>query len=546
MIKAEAKSWHKDKIRWYQEAREMRRKHLTYVQEERVYDQVVEKCKNDFIYFVNYWCFTYDPRNAEFQGKTTVPFMLTAKQEEYCQWLLDHLYEGRNGLTEKSRAEGMTWIWCYFAVWQLIFGDGFKTGFGSYKETKVDHLGDLDSIFEKIRFCYRRLPKFMVEGVKIEDNFARIVNRDNGCQITGEVGDDIGRGGRSSIYFVDEHASLANPQAVDNALSENTNCIIYGSTPKGTNNLFYQKRMNFKTEDIFTFHWSTNPLKNDEWYAYVVSKFDAITIAQEVDIDYTASVEGIVIPAQWVRSAVGLKIPHDGVRTSGADVGGGTGSGESVYVSRCGMNVLQMQCFDRKEPTEFALECGRLAEIDKVENFYYDAIGVGAGIAGAIKKANDSKPKQGKWKFTLIPILSGKPATKRKYSDAPALLARDRFGNLRAELWWNLRERFRKTHEVVTLMHERRLDLESAIEQSEWKLNDLISIPNDNELITQLSQPTMYQTSNGSTMVESKEDMRERGIGSPDRADALVYCFSDLKPFVPQNIPSTHSHENFR
>jgi phage terminase large subunit len=33
-------------------------------------------------------------------------------------------------------------------------------------------------------------------------------------------------------------------------------------------------------------------------------------------------------------------------------------------------------------------------------------------------------------------------------------------------------------------------------------------------------------TSRGQIAVESKEEMRKRGVPSPDRADALVYSFS--------------------
>jgi hypothetical protein len=43
---------------------------------------------------------------------------------------------------------------------------------------------------------------------KVHDNYMRIINPDNGATITGEAGDNIGRGGRTTMYFLDEWALL--------------------------------------------------------------------------------------------------------------------------------------------------------------------------------------------------------------------------------------------------------------------------------------------------------------------------------------------------
>jgi hypothetical protein len=46
------------------------------------------------------------------------------------------------------------------------------------------------------------------------------------------------------------------------------------------------------------------------------AKKDPVMIAQELDLDYTASIEGICIPAAWVRAAVGLQLPAAAVLLS--------------------------------------------------------------------------------------------------------------------------------------------------------------------------------------------------------------------------------------
>ena len=47
-------------------------------------------------------------------------------------------------------------------------------------------------------------------------------------------------------------------------------------------------------------------------------------------------------------------------------------------------------------------------------------------------------------------------------------------------------------------------------------------LPEDDELIAELSTPQYTYTSTGKIKIEAKEMMRKRGIKSPDKADALA------------------------
>ena len=66
------------------------------------------------------------------------------------------------GLVEKSRDMGATWTTVAFSVWLWLFRPGSAIGFGSRKELLVDRLGDMDSIFEKIRYTIKMLPGFLL------------------------------------------------------------------------------------------------------------------------------------------------------------------------------------------------------------------------------------------------------------------------------------------------------------------------------------------------------------------------------------------------
>ena len=47
-------------------------------------------------------------------------------------------------------------------------------------------------------------------------------------------------------------------------------------------------------------------------------------------------------------------------------------------------------------------------------------------------------------------------------------------------------------------------------------------LPVDDDLVAELAAPMYKYTSTGKIKIESKEEMRKRGIKSPDKADALA------------------------
>jgi hypothetical protein len=51
-------------------------------------------------------------------------------------------------------------------------------------------------------------------------------------------------------------------------------------------------------------------------------------------------------------------------------------------------------------------------------------------------------------------------------------------------------------------------------------------MPEDDALITELTAPTYSFTSTGKMVVESKADMKKRGMRSPDLADAFLLTFA--------------------
>jgi len=61
----------------------------------------------------------------------------------------------------------------------------------------------------------------------------------------------------------------------------------------------------------------------------------------------------------------------------------------------------------------------------------------------------------------------------------------------------------------------------------------------------QLSAPSYRSNSGGRIQIESKDDMRKRGIGSPDRAEALLLAiFEPPRREVPDVLPLSITGQN--
>jgi phage terminase large subunit len=168
------------------------------------------------VYWFNHYCWTYDPRligQKGPDGKAMSPyvrFKLWPRQVEMIDWLHDRVNDNEEWLVEKSRDTGVSYLVCGYMLNRWLFADGFKGTLGSRKAEYVDKSGQPDSLFEKIRIMARRLPEWMLpEGFSWANHslFMRMMNPATGAIISGEGGEDMGRGGRSSLYVVDEAAA---------------------------------------------------------------------------------------------------------------------------------------------------------------------------------------------------------------------------------------------------------------------------------------------------------------------------------------------------
>jgi phage terminase large subunit len=198
------------------------------------------------IEFIEDWLDTYDPRNAGKSDKlATMPLIMFPRQRDLVEFIFCLIEAEASGLIEKSRDMGATWVAGAVSVWFWRFRKGASIGWGSRKADLVDRIGEMDSIFEKIRFLIRSMPTFLLPpgfDLDADMSYMKIINSSNMSSISGESGDDIGRGGRKLFYFKDESAHYVHPESIEASLSENTRVQIDISSVNGPGNVFHKAR----------------------------------------------------------------------------------------------------------------------------------------------------------------------------------------------------------------------------------------------------------------------------------------------------------------
>ncbi len=485
--------------------------------------------------FVEDWGITYDPRNAHNDLPTLLPFKMFPRQREFVLWLVEHIANQSDGLCEKTRDMGATWLCVAVSVWLWLYYDESAIGWGSMSKMDVDNLGDPSSIFEKIRMYILHLPWFLKPvGLKASEHLTsmRCINPQNGSTITGDVGLNIGRGGRTTVYFKDESAHYEKAEKIEASLGDNTNVQIDISSVNGEGNVFHKRRMALSDDDVFILDWRHHPNKSQEWYDTRRTKYAAMGLehvfAQEVDRDYAAAIQGVCIPSLWVKAAVGLKLDDSGAIRGGLDVATEDGQDLNALTIRKGPVTLALSNDERTwtglDGTETAYKCDEIilayGGVPGETVCGYDGHGVGAQITAPAKHT----------KTVLYPVYVGSNALPGFYNpilslDAPQddetarevrrIKNKDMFTNKKAKLWWEARERFRRTYQYVN-------------GEADYDHDDLCSLPLDSSTLQmQLSQPRMFKNEAGKRMLETKLQLRERGIASPDEAEGWILSYDD-------------------
>ena len=257
-----------------------------------------ELCKNDTLHWFKYWAWTADPRVTGFGW--ALPFVPYEFQEDAINWLENLIFVKRSsGLVEKSRDMGFSWLIVSLLYKHWQHGDGtFQSLIGSMTIDDVDTVGNPSSLFEKLRIQGSLQPEGLIpRGWDRQIPYLKCVNPETKASIIGEsCNPRFGRSGRYKLILLDEFSAVEQDTEALTACSQSSPCKIYNSTVRGMGNEYAQLRFS-GTVPVKTYHWREHPHKDERWYEFQkLDMNDDTRVAQELDIDYTASTPNRVYP----------------------------------------------------------------------------------------------------------------------------------------------------------------------------------------------------------------------------------------------------------
>ncbi len=310
------------------------------------------------------------------------------------------------------------------------------------------------------------------------------------------------------LIVVDEASGVADPimEAILGTLSGFDNKLLMCGNPNKLEGVFYDShnvdRDKYKTHKVSSFDSKRTSRDNIEM---LLNKYGRDSDVARVRIfgDFPKGALDSLISMETVELATETSFEEKELKRAevfhiGVDVAR-FGDDSTILFPRIINKALTFRRYSKQDTMETAGKVLKLAKemLDHYPNLRkgivkVDDTGVGGGVTDRLREVveQDNLPLE------IMPINNGESATD------------DYYFNLGAQLWGHMRE----------LLEE---NMTNNLQGKEA----VIELPNDPTLIKQLSNRKYKITSRGKIQLESKQDMKNRNVGSPDIADALTLAF---------------------
>ena len=216
-----------------------------------------------------------------------------------------------------------------------------------------------------------------------------------------------------------------------------------------------------------------------------------------------------IIPLSWIMSAVNAEVDNNGPWEFGQDVAR-FGDDRSVLTEKKGKTIYPQQVWGKKDTMETVgiIANAMLRRYIYVEStvalavIKVDADGIGSGVFDRLAELG----------YAVYGLMSAK----RAINDV-------RFYNYRSEMWFHARAVFKRQYDE----------------------GNVLSIPDDDELIEELSGMKYKIHSDGREIAEPKEDYKKRSGKSPDKGDSFIYCIAPVEPVIVDSYQEAEEEEGW-
>lgn len=312
-----------------------------------------------------------------------------------------------------------------------------------------------------------------------------MIKIDDAWFATGEASDDPlkmeGFHAPYLLYIVDEGKAVPPPtyEAIDGALTQGGKILVISTPPAEKAGYFYDI-FSRKVPGYHLHHTSSedSPNVSKAWIESRKEEWgeDSPIYITRVKGEFAESGENHLIPLSKIELAVSAEGLSSEKKLAALDVAR-FGEDKTVLAIREGNEVTKLFKWEKQDTMETVGVVGNKLRELGINEIIVDVIGVGAGVADRLREIG----------FDVYEFNSAEKA-----DDS------EKHSNKRAEMWDGLRARF---------------------------IDKSISIPDDSELIGQLSNVKYKYDSRGRLVIESKDDIKKRGLKSPDKGDAVAMVF---------------------
>lgn len=302
------------------------------------------------------------------------------------------------------------------------------------------------------------------------------------------------------LYVVDEASGVPDQtmQVVDGALTTKGARLLMLGNPTRRSGYFFDAF--HKDRAVWRLHHVSSedsPRVDPEYPRAMAAKWGRDSDVYRVRVlgEFPRGEEDTFIGLELVETAMAREAQPDGaVAYIGVDVAR-FGSDETAVCIRRGYHVAPLDCRrgqDTQETAGKVLAHARrlLEEAASRVVVCVDDTGVGGGVTDALRRSIAELGLKG---VAIRPCNFGGLGDGRHYDDA-------------ATLWW--------------------AEVRDALKEG-------LALPRDEDLAGQLASRKFTITRRGTIRLESKAEMKRRGLPSPDRADALALTFAARESATP-------------
>lgn len=340
---------------------------------------------------------------------------------------------------------------------------------------------------KKVAWEYVKHFTSRIPGIKVNESelWVQLPNQAK-IMLAGADNPDSLRGIYLDGAVLDEVAQMkphAWKEVIRPTLSDRHGWAVFIGTPKGVN-MFYDIWLEAQGDD----KWYSDMFKVSETKLISQDDLDAALktmgenqFLQEYECDWTANNADVVMSFAEVSDAMARTYNYDVFRHRPIVLGvdpARFGDDRTALVARQGLAVLKVDTWKNLDLMSTAeIVVGYIRQY-KPEGVFVDAVGVGAGVVDRLRQLGHD----------IVAVNGGSlAADSNKYADK------------RAEMWFRCKT---------------------------W-IQEGGSMPDHAELKSDLLAPTYFFDNKNRMRIERKEDMKKRGVTSPDVADALCLTFAN-------------------